>query len=41
MTRRKTSQNIEISGGNIQPGDQVITAEQAAAGRTATPRLRF
>jgi HlyD family secretion protein len=31
----------EVSGGNLQPGDQVITGEQAAAGRTATPRPRF
>jgi HlyD family secretion protein len=31
----------EVSGGNLQPGDQIITGEQAAAGRTATPRPRF
>ena len=31
----------EVSGGDLQPGDQVITGEQAAAGRTATPRPRF
>jgi len=31
----------EISGGNIRPDDQVITGEQATAGRTATPRPRF
>jgi HlyD family secretion protein len=31
----------EISGGNIRLDDQVITGEQAAAGRTATPRPRF
>jgi HlyD family secretion protein len=32
----------EVSGGNLQPGDQIITGEQAAAGgRTVTPRPRF
>jgi HlyD family secretion protein len=31
----------EVSSGSLQPGDQIITGEQAAAGRTATPRPRF
>jgi HlyD family secretion protein len=32
----------EIVGGEVKPGDRVVTAEQAgAAGRTAMPRLRF
>jgi HlyD family secretion protein len=32
----------EVSGGDLRPGDQVITGEQAAAGgRAATPRPRF
>jgi hypothetical protein len=32
----------EVSDGDLRPGDQVITGEQAAAGgRAATPRPRF
>ncbi len=32
----------EIVSGELAPGDQVVTAEQnAAGGRTALPRLRF
>ena len=31
----------EVSGGDLRPGDQVITGEQAAGARAATPRPRF
>jgi HlyD family secretion protein len=31
----------EVSGGDLRPGDQVITGEQAAGARAATPWPRF